>query len=110
LAFVDVPANAVEFTASAGLTPLRLSDAAERAFCKSCGSPISMAYVAERQTLGLVMGSVDPSSIEGKWPKPRRHIFLSEKAPWVTVPDDGMPRFENSSDPNLKIEPYSKPK
>jgi hypothetical protein len=109
LPFVDVSTAALEFTAATSLSPLKLSDAAERSFCTSCGSPISMVYTSERDKTGLVMGSIHPKSLKLEL-KPRKHIFLKEKAPWVTVPDDGLPRFEGSSDANLRVEAYSKPK
>jgi hypothetical protein len=69
-----------------------------------------MVYTSERDSTSLVMGSVHPKSLEAEWKIPRKHIYLGEKASWVTVPDDGMPRFERFSDPDFTVEPYSKPK
>lgn len=68
-----------------------------------------MVYAFEKDTTGLVMGSFDPGSLKGEWPKIKKHIFVKEKAPWTIVPDDGAPRFEGPSEP-LFIESYAKPR
>lgn len=108
--FVDVPTKDLECSSTDSLTSLRLSDVAERKFCSSCGSPISMVYTSKPDSFSLLIGSIHPKSMEGKWPKRRKHIYLREKASWVPLPEDGMPRFEGFSDRDLTVEPYSKPK
>jgi hypothetical protein len=55
------------------------------------------------------MGSIDPGSLKGEYPKIQQHIFVGEKAPWTVIPDDGAPQKETSSVAHL-IEPYAEPK
>ncbi|KAF2273778.1 uncharacterized protein EI97DRAFT_382658, partial [Westerdykella ornata] len=110
LPFVDVPTDGLTFTASSTLKSLRLSDVAERSFCSSCGSPISMRYMDEMETTGITMGSVDVASVRDWTPKIRKHIFLGEKAAWTVVPDDGSPWFEGFSDGRGKVEPFCEPR
>jgi hypothetical protein len=97
LPFADVRTDAIKLSPSSSLTKLNLSDAAERTFCSSCGSPISMVYNDSKETTGLVMGTIDPDEWKDDWPRVCKHIFLKEKAPWTTVPEDGAPRYEGFS-------------
>jgi hypothetical protein len=74
------------------LKTLKLSNIAERTFCTSCGSPITMVYNAEDTS--LTWGSIDLESLKAAVPKVKQHIFLGEKAPWMVLPDDGAARYE----------------
>lgn len=70
-----------------------------------------MIYTFEPETTAVTVGSVDPQSFKGEWPKVKNHIFLKEKAPWVTLPDDGAERLEAFPLAFAHvIEPYAKPK
>ena len=89
IAFSDMPVNALRFSASSTRQTIKLSDVAERTFCSSCGSPITMAYSSEPDSISVVASSIDPGSLKGEPLKVRKHIYLSEKAPWFTVPEDG---------------------
>jgi hypothetical protein len=52
-----------------------------------------MAYSFEEDEICITMGSVDMNSFTCESPKVKKHIFLSEKAPWVVLPDDETERW-----------------
>ncbi|KEF60467.1 uncharacterized protein A1O9_02028, partial [Exophiala aquamarina CBS 119918] len=66
------------------------SEFAERGYCKICGSAISMMYLFERERIGLTLGTIKEA--DPPIPGITYHIFLSEKAPWFVVPEDGATR------------------
>ncbi|KAF2750279.1 S-adenosyl-L-methionine-dependent methyltransferase [Sporormia fimetaria CBS 119925] len=109
LPFVHVPTYALKFTESSTLKKIKLSHVGERAFCSSCGSPISMVYNDSLNSNCITMGSVNGASLKDAWPKVTKHIFLKEKAPWTILPDDGAPRFDGFSDGSPPVEAYAKP-
>jgi hypothetical protein len=84
------------------LKSLKLSHVAERTFCASCGTPITMAFFAE-DVVHVTMGSVDQASLTCEPPSIKSHIFLSEKAPWVVLPDDGAERWGTLEDTHLVV-------
>jgi ubiquinone/menaquinone biosynthesis C-methylase UbiE len=92
--FTDVPTSAVQFTASMTLKTLKLSQAADRTFCTSCGSPITMVFKSSPQEISLAWGTVNLESLEAAMPKVKQHIFVEEKVPWESLPDDGAPRWQ----------------
>ena len=53
-----------------------------------------MKYHFEEGITGLVLGSLDLETFKGTLPQVEQHIFLREKAPWVTLPEDGAKRLE----------------
>jgi hypothetical protein len=75
---------------------LKLSDVAERTFCASCGTPITMAYTFDNDETSVTMGSIDTSSFTCEPPTVKKHIFLNEKAPWFVLPNDGAERWGTS--------------
>ncbi|KAF9734133.1 hypothetical protein PMIN03_008580 [Paraphaeosphaeria minitans] len=93
LPFCHVDDDALTFTHTSTMKTLVLSKAAERFFCTGCGAPIAMKFFDQGVT-GLVLGSLDMDTFKGAMPNVEQHIFLREKAPWVTVPDDGAKRME----------------
>jgi len=68
------------------------SDIAERRFCGECGSPISMRYFCEKETMWITAGTVDEASVKGVLPRISRHIFVGSKSVWWDVPGDGAER------------------
>ncbi|KAF2004543.1 S-adenosyl-L-methionine-dependent methyltransferase [Amniculicola lignicola CBS 123094] len=67
---------------------------ADRTYCSSCGTPITMVYHFEGgdEDVSITVGSIDMHHFRGEMPKTKQHIFVSERAPWFTIPDDGVPR------------------
>jgi ubiquinone/menaquinone biosynthesis C-methylase UbiE len=101
LPFTWVPKSAIRYAADSVLQTLRLSDVAERTFCARCGTPITMAYSYETDITHVTMGSVDAGSLTCETPKIKQHIYLSEKAPWVMLPDDGAERWGTAESAHL---------
>lgn len=97
LPFVHVESEAMDWTHTSTLKTMSLSKFAERFFCTGCGAPVAMNYHFEEGTIGIVFGSVDLKTLKSGMPKVEQHIFLREKAPWVTLPDDGAKRMETSN-------------
>ncbi|KAF2031344.1 S-adenosyl-L-methionine-dependent methyltransferase [Setomelanomma holmii] len=101
--FIGVPKTAFKFTSSSALKNLKLSDVAERTFCSSCGTPITMHYAFYEDRISMSMGSVDIKTMTCEPPTVRRHIYLSEKAPWVVLPDDGTERWGTMETAHLLV-------
>ncbi|KAF2811134.1 S-adenosyl-L-methionine-dependent methyltransferase [Mytilinidion resinicola] len=74
--------------ASTTLHTLNLSNAAERQFCNACGTPLFMVYKRNPEETSVSMGSIDEASLRCELPEIGSHIFLKEKAKWVTLPND----------------------
>jgi|TARA_R110002003_G_scaffold48_26_gene4174 hypothetical protein len=91
--FTGVPKTAFKFTKSSSLQNLKLSDIAERTFCSSCGTPLTMEYKFDENRISVTMGSVDSKTMSCELPTVKTHIYLSEKAPWVVLPEDGTERW-----------------
>lgn len=74
-----------QFTLLTG-TPERYasSEKVERSFCAVCSSPISYSYKENPEKLFLSAGVFDhPENF-----KIEKHIWVSQKLPWVTITDD----------------------
>ncbi|KAF1915598.1 S-adenosyl-L-methionine-dependent methyltransferase [Ampelomyces quisqualis] len=93
LAFVQIPRFALKYIGSSTLKTMKLSEVAERTFCSSCGTPITMEYLYDADRINITMGSIDTYSMSCRIPKVKKHIFLREKAPWVESPDDSTERW-----------------
>ena len=61
-----------------------------KVFCSRCGS--TLCGVVRGQIHGVTLGCVngDPGIQLGM------HIFVGSKAPWETLPDDGVPQYDES--------------
>lgn len=88
LAFADYDSGSVRWTQAPDVWAS--SDFAERGYCKVCGSAISMTYLFKRHEIGLTLGTIKEAS--PPIPGLSSHIFLSEKASWFVIPDDGAVR------------------
>ncbi|HJU18141.1 MAG TPA: GFA family protein [Stellaceae bacterium] len=81
------------------------SSAAERGFCRACGTPLFFRDKAS-PNLELTVGSFDhPEALE-----PRRHYGIESRVPWHVI-DDALPREQTNTDsPYLKgIRSYQAP-
>ena len=68
---------------------------AVRGSCGKCGTPIFMKYHCRPDGTSVVMGIVDDTQIRGSIPRPKEHIFLSDKAIWWDLAEgDGLARHE----------------
>lgn len=55
-----------------------------RAFCTECGSTLLFASKAAPGEIHLAAGCVD----EGLTGAPTAHVFVDQRAPWITIHDD----------------------
>jgi hypothetical protein len=56
-----------------------------------------MTYPSDPNEMSLTAGSIYSDSLASEWnPKVEKHIFLSEKAAWVMLPEDGSERWGTS--------------
>lgn len=67
--------------------PLILTDFARRAFCGDCGSPLTVAYDFQPDTIDFTIGTLDdPTAVP-----PANHIFWSSRPDWFEM-EDGLPK------------------
>ena len=66
-----------------------------KAFCGECGSALFTRPPDQADPIGVRLGAFD--SDPGI--RPEFHQFVAYAAPWEPVPDDGLPRFDESSGP-----------
>jgi hypothetical protein len=60
-----------------------------KAFCRVCGSSLFGGTWPEGPEVSIRLGSLDEDPGIG----PQFHSFVDSKAPWETIPADGLPRF-----------------
>jgi len=64
----------------------------EKLFCELCGSAL-FGRAPDREELSLVrLGAIDGDP----GVRPAAHQFVAYAAPWASVPDDGLPRFDEA--------------
>ena len=61
-----------------------------KTFCTVCGSNLFGGGWPETEHCSVRLSAID-TPFE---PRPSRHIFVRSVAPWETLPDDGLERFE----------------
>ena len=74
--FVSVERNNFELTRGT-LSMFRSSDAAERGFCRDCGTPLSFQFVGTEQ-IDLAIGSLDKPELA----RPADQIGIEGRLPW----------------------------
>jgi ubiquinone/menaquinone biosynthesis C-methylase UbiE len=95
IAFMGFPKTNIKFTSVLStLKSVELSSHAERAFCGSCGSALTMSYHAHQPTIYVTMGTMDedrsqPGILEDV-KKIMKHIYTKEPPSWYELPDDGL--------------------
>jgi hypothetical protein len=67
----------------------RPGDGFAKEFCSVCGSQLWSRDPDEPETIAVRLGAFD--SDPGI--RPSYHQFVDDAAPWLTLPDDGLPRF-----------------
>ncbi|MEX2210723.1 MAG: GFA family protein [Gaiellaceae bacterium] len=68
-------------------------DGSAKSFCVECGSNLFGAGWPKSESTSVRLSALD--SFEGR---PEAHIYVRSLAPWETLPDDGLPRYEASRD------------
>ncbi|KAI5367927.1 Putative Mss4-like superfamily protein [Septoria linicola] len=83
-----------------GIVFLRFSKVGERAFCSSCYTPLAMRYKHEAEIVALALGAIDEESLTAEVKDAFRlaaHIFAGQKAWWVDIEQDGLPKHDRFS-------------
>lgn len=66
------------------------ADGKAKTFCVSCGSNLFGAGYPESEASAVRLTTLD----SGLEQAPRAHIFVRSLAPWETLPEDGLPRYD----------------
>jgi hypothetical protein len=72
------------------LTTYQPEEGSAKTFCSRCGSNLFGGGWPESEHTSVRLSSID----EGLEQRPEAHIFVRSKAPWETLPDDGLPRYD----------------
>lgn len=72
----------------------RSSEKAERWFCGNCGTPLLF-----RELAGTVHDFSVATLDHPEATPPEKHIYYSSHIPWAEAADDGLPRYNQSSQP-----------
>ncbi|MHB8641284.1 MAG: GFA family protein [Gaiellaceae bacterium] len=70
----------------------RPPDGFEKVFCSACGSALWSRHRDDPEILSVRLGAFD----EDPGIRPSYRQFVAYAAPWEPIPDDGLPRFEES--------------
>jgi hypothetical protein len=62
-------------------------------FCSECGSAVMSQDPENEELIGLRLGGFD--SDPGV--RPKHHQFAAYASPWLPIPDDGLPRYDESA-------------
>jgi hypothetical protein len=68
------------------------AEGSAKTFCAVCGSNLFGAGWPRSEWTSVRLSALD-EPFEGR---PERHIYVRSVAPWETLPDDGIPRFETT--------------
>jgi hypothetical protein len=72
------------------LTTYQPDEGSAKTFCSVCGSNLFGGGWPESEESSVRLSSID----EGLEQKPEAHTYVRSVAPWETLPDDGLPRYE----------------
>jgi hypothetical protein len=65
----------------------------EKWFCGECGSAVFSRHPSDLERVAVRLGAFDGDL----GARPSLHQFVTYAAPWEPIPDDGLPRYEESS-------------
>ncbi len=65
----------------------------EKLFCGECGSAVFSRDPQDHERVGIRLGGFDTDP----GVRPSVHQFVAYAAPWEPIPDDGLPRYRESS-------------
>lgn len=72
------------------LTTFQPDEGSAKTFCSVCGSNLFGGGWPESEHSSVRLSSIDG----GLEQKPEAHTYVRSVAPWETLPDDGLPRYE----------------
>ena len=64
----------------------------EKLFCAECGSSLFSRNPSDPSQMSVRLGAFD----EDPGVRPSWHQFVAYAAPWEPIPDDGLPRYDES--------------
>jgi hypothetical protein len=86
-----VPVEAIRIVAGEELVRrYQPSEGLAKSFCSACGSNLFGGGWPERPKASVRLSAIDDPFDD----RPTSHIFVRSVAPWETLPDDGLQRFE----------------
>ena len=91
LSFVHFPLDAFTWLEGAP-TRYRSSPEAERGFCATCGSTLTMHETVLGDRVQVSLGSLDRAEDV----RPDDHVWTESQLPWLRIEDD-LPRFPRTS-------------
>ena len=90
---VGVPTAAVRIVAGADLVrTFQPDEGSAKTFCSVCGTNLFGSGWPASDRTSIRVPTLDPAFV----PEPRAHIYVRSVAPWETLPDDGLERFDGS--------------
>ncbi|MBV8431830.1 MAG: GFA family protein [Solirubrobacterales bacterium] len=88
-----VPRDGFELLSGAELIEVyRPSEGMSKAFCRRCGSSLFGGTWPEGPEVSVRLGGLDADPGIG----PQYHSFVGSKASWETLPEDGLPRYDEA--------------
>jgi hypothetical protein len=89
-----VPTEAVHvLTGRELITTYQPEEGLAKSFCSTCGSNLFGSGWPDSEFTGVRLTALD-EPFEGK---PEMHIWVRSVAPWETLPDDGLPRYDQAA-------------
>ena len=86
-----VPTEAIAVLEGADLlTTFQPAEGTAKTFCSVCGSNLFGGGWPESETASVRLSTLETPVDR----KPESHIFVRSVAPWETLPDDGVPRYD----------------
>ena len=96
-----VPRTGFHLLAGADLIEVFRPEAgAAKAFCRRCGSSLFGGTWPDGPEVSVRLGALDGNPGMA----PQYHSFTGSKAPWETLPEDGLPRYPGPAPPGI-VEP-----
>jgi hypothetical protein len=74
------------------LTTYQPDEGTAKTFCSVCGSNLFGGGWPDSEQASVRLSAID----EGLDQKPDAHTYVRSVAPWETLPDDGLPRYEGT--------------
>jgi hypothetical protein len=72
------------------LTTYQPDEGSAKTFCSRCGSNLFGGGWPDSEHTSVRLSAID----EGLEQRPEAHIFVRSLAPWETLPEDGLPRYD----------------
>jgi len=81
------------FVVTAGeITEYRSSPGVTRGHCRKCGTALTYEHAHREGQIDITITSLDDPSRYS----PQAHVWVDDKAPWVTIGDD-LPQFPGTA-------------